>query len=1055
MKKELSATKGGYVSVQGQKLPIYIIPEVPFWFVPSPSASEILDLCNGKLSLDDLAISLNKLTAKDILTSSLEASTFVSSITLPPYKPYEGRSTRPLGRLQEIWFHLTDKCNLRCTHCMFGEHLTGTRFLERDTILQAVAQAYDLGCRLICFTGGEPFVYPDFVGLMKAVLGWSDVKLVVLTNGLLKAQDLSRISRLDLERVHLQVSVDGPEESHDKIRGKGTYIKTLKTIEELLERGISCSVAMSVNEINTPCISELITILRNIGIHNLHLQWHFKRGLGENLDVPETDALISALVAAFEVAQESGISIDNLDAMASQVFSPPGTRYDLGNACWESLAVGPDWAIYPTPAMVERPECIGGHLGQGLERVWRESALFEAIRGMSLMESPHMRHDPWRFIIGGGDIDHCLEIVPGKDIELKLGQDPYTPVYKAMVEFLIQREIRGLPVPEHPGLVLRMGDVSTECPSGEGINFTHCNCLLSVGQGDSRGLVREFYSRRALEADTRIANPVQLGAGAEFIPEEARLRMYGCGSPAQDAGISEGETVLDLGSGSGVECFMASRMVGPKGLVLGLDMTQEMLDIAGGAARKVAKELGYGNVIFLKGYLEEIPLGDNAVDLVMSNCVINLSKNKRRVFSEIFRVLKPGGRLVISDVVTEDEPPASIRADHQLIGECIGGALVEKYLLALLGEIGFMGAKILGRFPYREVQGHGFHSLTFLARKPDHASGHREEQRLLYSGPFQALVLDGSEILRRGHVVEVAFGDASTKEMAESGVLVIDKETAMVTNVEMANRCSCCGPPEGLTLPNIDSGCQDTHVVGCLICGEPLIYFTCSEMMSCSICGSKAMANAMCTKGHFVCDACHMKDPLAKIREICTTTTETDMLALLKNIHSQHVSVLHGPEHHAMVPGIILSTYRNLGGELPKDAVETGIKRGSEIPGGACGFMGSCGAAIGVGIAFSIILGASPLTPRPRKQVMGVVGEILKEISRLKAARCCLRESYLSLRQAARMSEGLLPLTLKAHEALVCNQYLLNKECIKRACPLYPSQGAKPLESPFPMLGKG
>ncbi len=176
------------------------------------------------------------------------------------------------------------------------------------------------------------------------------------------------------------------------------------------------------------------------------------------------------------------------------------------------------------------------------------------------------------------------------------------------------------------------------------------------------------------------------------------------------------------------------------------------------------------------------------------------------------------------------------------------------------------------------------------------------------------------------------------------------------------------------------------------------------------------------------------------------------MLALLKAIRKHKSIPIHGPEHHAMVPGIILGTYKNLGGNIPEETVITGIERGSLVPGGACGFMGSCGAAIGVGIAFSIILEANPLTPRSRKQVQTVVADILQKIGRLKAARCCQRESYTSLVEAANVSKSILPIELKALDKFPCEQYALNKECIRRACTLFPREENRAAERPFPMM---
>jgi len=193
----------------------------------------------------------------------------------------------------------------------------------------------------------------------------------------------------------------------------------------------------------------------------------------------------------------------------------------------------------------------------------------------------------------------------------------------------------------------------------------------------------------------------------------------------------------------------------------------------------------------------------------------------------------------------------------------------------------------------------------------------------------------------------------------------------------------------------------------------------------------------MCEKGHHVCDACHTKNGLEAIKNICMNTAEVDLIRLLEQIR-QHPSVpLNGPEHHALVPGIILATYKNITGDIPSSTIEKGIKRGSSVAGGYCAFMGICGAAVGVGIAFSLILDANPLEPEKRKIVQSATQAVLAEIARLSAARCCQRDSWIALKKAASLSEIYLPVPLQTSGNLVCMQKQQNKECLGKACPLY------------------
>jgi len=174
-------------------------------------------------------------------------------------------------------------------------------------------------------------------------------------------------------------------------------------------------------------------------------------------------------------------------------------------------------------------------------------------------------------------------------------------------------------------------------------------------------------------------------AQAGQIPEEAMLASLGCGNPTALAQLHPGETVLDLGSGGGIDVLLSARRVGPTGKAYGLDMTDEMLALANENKRKS----GLTNVEFLKGEIEHIPLPDNSVDVIISNCVINLSADKDRVLAEAFRVLKPGGRFAVSDVVTKGDVPAEVRKSVLAWVGCIAGALEQDEYRATLQRVGF------------------------------------------------------------------------------------------------------------------------------------------------------------------------------------------------------------------------------------------------------------------------------------------------------------------------------------------------------------------------------
>ena len=193
----------------------------------------------------------------------------------------------------------------------------------------------------------------------------------------------------------------------------------------------------------------------------------------------------------------------------------------------------------------------------------------------------------------------------------------------------------------------------------------------------------------------------------------------GCGSPTAVASLKKGEVVLDLGSGSGIDVFIAASKVGPKGRVIGVDMTKEMV----GRAARLAKANGYKNVEFRLGEIEKLPVEDGSVDTIISNCVINLSTDKDKVFREALRVLKPGGRLTLSDIVSEKPVPAELKEDLDAWSACIAGALEKSDYLGKMTDAGFGKVEMTAENDFyveteEDRKQHKFLSITVKAHKP-------------------------------------------------------------------------------------------------------------------------------------------------------------------------------------------------------------------------------------------------------------------------------------------------------------------------------------------------
>ena len=247
-----------------------------------------------------------------------------------------------------------------------------------------------------------------------------------------------------------------------------------------------------------------------------------------------------------------------------------------------------------------------------------------------------------------------------------------------------------------------------EC-CGEG---TDCGCdagkTEAVDSDGLREIVRERYAAAAVDVagrdasccaqDTVITSEQRAVFGSSLyedgdraeLPEAARLASLGCGNPAAIAELEEGQTVLDLGSGGGIDVLLSARRVGPTGKAYGLDMTDEMLELA----QNNQREAGVENVEFLRGEIEQIPMPDSSVDVIISNCVINLSGDKPRVLSEAFRVLRPGGRFAVSDVIADPDMDEATRADMAQWTGCIAGALTRDEFEGQLSAAGFESVEI-------------------------------------------------------------------------------------------------------------------------------------------------------------------------------------------------------------------------------------------------------------------------------------------------------------------------------------------------------------------------
>ncbi len=318
---------------------------------------------------------------------------------------------------------------------------------------------------------------------------------------------------------------------------------------------------------------------------------------------------------------------------------------------------------------------------------------------------------------------------------------------------------------------------------------------IAPGRNGREAYVRERYSAAARAKENSLCCPVSYSREyLDVIPEEILERDYGCGDPTPH--VRRGETVLDLGSGGGKICYILSQVVGPEGQVIGVDCNHEMITLARRFREQVADRLGYNNVDFRYGLIQDLALDletlageaaglkidvpqdwialrqleqrlrheqpmvtNESVDCVVSNCVLNLVRpeDRRQLFAEIFRVLRLGGRVAISDIVSDEDVPEHLQNDPELWSGCISGAFREDRFLAAFEDAGFYGIQISSRQsePWRTVEGIEFRSLTVVAHKGKQGPCLERNQAVMYRGPFKKVEDDDDHAYYRGERMAV------------------------------------------------------------------------------------------------------------------------------------------------------------------------------------------------------------------------------------------------------------------------------------------------------------
>jgi hypothetical protein len=226
-------------------------------------------------------------------------------------------------------------------------------------------------------------------------------------------------------------------------------------------------------------------------------------------------------------------------------------------------------------------------------------------------------------------------------------------------------------------------------------------------------------------------------------------------------------------------------------------------------------------------------------------------------------------------------------------------------------------------------------------------------------------------------------------------------------------------------------------VNNCGVCARLLVYATESVTQTCAICGKEEKTNIYCPSGHYVCDACHSKAALEVLKQVLASSKSTDPLEIIEQVMAHPSVPMHGPEHHAIVPAAIITAIKNAGYPVPESAVDKAIERGSKVPGGWCGLYGDCGAAVGVGIAVSVLTNATPLMGKERSLALGGISFALSRMLDGQP-RCCKRASRVAVEAAVEYLEDKLSIKLTKSKGITCTYTVRNQQCAKTECPYYP-----------------
>lgn len=675
----------------------------------------------------------------------------------------------------------TYQCNSRCSYCFIGDAIGQENLMDDETMdrafaaMDVLAEERGRGCtRQLSLFGGEPLIdTPAQRRVVERILS-NGAKRGFLIDVVSNGFDLSRY--VDLLKQYavskVQVTFDGMRDYHNQRRraidGRGeSFDRIVAGVETALARGLPTNVRILLDRNSIWSLPQLVTFFKekqwfedpNFTVHLGSVfdcfRCHPEKETANHLTMQEGNkALYQICTKDRSIADLLSIDWQGVRRfVCTGKLFPPTYKTCFGGT--RTFAFDLNGGIYACETTAGKPEY---RIGTFSPELALNHNLIKAMEERNIFTIPGCKECPQALLCAGGCtfnayVTHGSLLAPGCRLlkeTLQYGMDYYWPEIKERIEL-------------QPGSRPATGDGEDN------------NCCPPSSE-----YVRSFYAAAAQTPHSSLCCPTRYDPELiSHIPQDVLAVSYGCGSPVMEAKILPGDVVLDLGCGAGIDTFLAARFVGASGRVIGVDMTDEMIDHAREHARTVAERLGYDVVEFRLGCIEEVPVADSVADVVISNCALNLSIHKQRAFDEIIRVLKPGGRFVISDVVADKPIPEDLRRNPDLWNQCIAGALSLNEFVTYARDAGFAGVNITLEDSWQEIDGIRFYTAILQGYKTE-KSGRciYRGQQAVYKGPFSSVTDDEGHTYPRGLPVEICTdtADGLRREPYAGMFLIIEQE---------------------------------------------------------------------------------------------------------------------------------------------------------------------------------------------------------------------------------------------------------------------------------------